>query len=74
MEATTLKAIIKESVREVIQEERLFLLQSLIPPVNNQEMQEIVEKFDSPSNYEEDKFVDMTDWLNYEAKIISKYN
>lgn len=66
METTTLKAIIKESVREVLQEERLSLLQSLIPPVNNEEMQEIIEKFDTPSNYDENEFVDMTDWLNDE--------
>ncbi len=68
MEATILKAIIKESVREVLLEERLSLLQSLIPPVNNQEMQEITERFDIPNNYDEDEFVDMTDWLNDETE------
>ena len=68
METTTLKAIIKESVREVLQEERLSLLQSLIPPVDSQEMQEIIEKFDTPNNYDENEFVDMTDWLNDETE------
>lgn len=67
METKTLKAIIKETVREVLREERLSLLQSVIPPVNSQEMQEIVEKFGSPNNYNEDDFVDMTDWLNDET-------
>lgn len=68
MEVKILKAIIKETVKEALQEERLSLLESLIPPVNNQEMQEIVEKFDSPSNYDEDEFVDMAYWLNYETE------
>jgi hypothetical protein len=64
METATLKELIKESIREVLQEERLSLLQSLIPSVNNQEMQEIIKEFGTPDNYNEDDFVDMTDWLN----------
>ena len=69
METSALKALIKESVREVLQEERLLLMQSLIPPVDNQEMEEIVEKCGTPDNYDEDDFVDMTNWLNDEAEI-----
>lgn len=64
METATLKALIKESIREVLQEERLSLIQVLIPSVNDQEMQEISEKFGTPDNYNEDDFVDMTNWLN----------
>lgn len=64
METATLKELIKESIREVLQEERLSLLQSLIPSVNHQEMQEIIKKFGTPDNYNENDFVDMTDWLN----------
>lgn len=64
METAILKEIIKESVREVLQEERLSLIQSLIPPVNNEEMKEIEGKFGHPHNYNEDNFVDMNDWLN----------
>jgi hypothetical protein len=64
METATLKALIKESVREVLQEERLSLIQALIPSVNAQEMKEIVQKFGTPDNYNENDFIDMTDWLN----------
>ena len=64
METATLKALIKESVREVLQEERLSLIQALIPSVNAQEMKEISQKFVTPYNYNENDFVDMTDWLN----------
>ena len=64
METATLKALIKESVREVLQEERLSLIQALIPSVNTQEMKEISQKFGTPDNYNENDFVDMTDWLN----------
>lgn len=64
METATLKALIKESVREVLHEERLSLIQALIPSVNAQEMKEISQKFGTPDNYNENDFVDMTDWLN----------
>jgi hypothetical protein len=64
METATLKALIKESIREVLQEERLSLIQALIPSVNAQEMKEIFQKFGTPDNYNENDFVDMTDWLN----------
>ena len=66
METATLKALIKESVREVLQEERLSLIQALIPSVNAQEMKEISQKFGTPDNYNynENDFIDMTDWLN----------
>ena len=64
METATLKALIKESIREVLQEERLSLIQALIPSVNAQEMKEIVQKFGTPDNYNENDFIDMNDWLN----------
>ena len=69
METEALKALIKESVREVLQEERLLLMKSLIPTVDNEEMEEIVEKFGTPDNYNQDDFVDMTDWLDDETEI-----
>ena len=53
-----------ESIREVLQEERLSLIQALIPSVKAQEMKEISQKFGTPDNYNENDFVDMTDWLN----------
>ena len=40
METKELKELIKESVREVLQEERLTLYNALIPDINNQENEE----------------------------------
>ena len=47
-----------------VREERLSLIQALIPSVNAQEMKEISQKFGTPDNYNENDFIDMTDWLN----------
>ncbi len=58
-----LKQLIKESVREVLKEERLGLYELLIPYVSNEEMKEIKEKYGIPSNYDENEFVDMTEWV-----------
>ncbi len=66
MDTVTLKALIKESVREVLREEKLLLIQSLIPPVKQEEMEEIINKLGSPKDFNEEDFVDMTDWLNNE--------
>jgi hypothetical protein len=59
METETLKQLIKESIIEVIQEERLSLIQLLIPTVSEEEMREIKEKFGSPDH--------ISDWLNDET-------
>ncbi|MGH2412538.1 MAG: hypothetical protein ACRDEA_02350 [Microcystaceae cyanobacterium] len=67
MDTQVLKELIKESVREVLQEERLKLCQILIPYVSQREQQEIETKFVSPANYDKDKFVDMTDWIKNES-------
>ena len=63
MEAQLLRQIIKDSIREVLQEERLSLFLALIPFVNEKEMQEIESKFPSPQGYNHDEFVDMTQWV-----------
>ena len=67
MEMETLKQLMKESIREVLREERLSLMQVLIPDVSDQEMKEIIKKFDSPDKYDEADFVDMTTWVNNES-------
>jgi hypothetical protein len=59
-----LKQLIKESIREVFREERLTLCEIMIPHVSKQELQEIHAKFGSPATYQEDDFVDVTDWVN----------
>lgn len=69
MEAQELKALIKESVREVLREERLLLCQALIPYVSDEEQEELNEMFGSPSDYENEEFVNMTDWVKHGHKI-----
>ncbi len=58
-----LKKLIKESIREVLREERLSLCEIMIPRVSRKELDEIHTKFGSPPNYREDDFTDMTDWV-----------
>lgn len=59
-----LKQLIKEIIREVLREERLSLMQVLIPDVSDQEMKEISKNFYSPEKYNEHDFVDMKNWVN----------
>ncbi len=67
MEAQALKELIqqsiRETVREVLREERLALCLALIPRVSKQEMAEIRSQFGTPSEYNKDEFVNMTDWV-----------
>ena len=58
-----LKELIKESIREVLREERLSLSEIMIPGVSRKEMGEIHSKFGSPGDYGENDFTDMTDWV-----------
>ena len=54
MEILELKALIKESVREVLREERLLLCQVLMPSVSDEEQAEIETEFGFPSDYNDD--------------------
>jgi hypothetical protein len=69
MEIHELKALIKESIREVLREERMLLCEVLIPYVSDEEQAELNEIFGSPSDYEEEEIVDMTEWIRYGNKI-----
>jgi hypothetical protein len=69
MDTKELKALIKESVREVLREERLMLCDSLIPYVTDEEQAEIEEEFGLPSDYESDEMIDMTNWVKHSGKI-----
>jgi len=60
----TLRALIKEVVREVMNEEWFKVWHSVIPEVSDAEQTEIEQSLGSPSDYDLDEFVDMTDWLN----------
>jgi hypothetical protein len=69
MIASELKVLIKESVREVLLEERLLLCQILMPYVSDDEQAEIEADFGSPSDYADDELIDMTDWVKYGGQI-----
>jgi hypothetical protein len=69
MEIQELKAIIKESIREVLREERMLLCQVLIPYVSDEEQEELDEMLGSPSDYEDEELVDMTEWVKNGHKI-----
>lgn len=63
MEILELKSLIKESIREVLQEERLLLYQVLIPYVSDEEQAEIEAEFGFPSDYSDDEIIDLTHWV-----------
>jgi hypothetical protein len=65
MEDNELKQLVKDSLREVLQEERLKLCHVLIPYVSDKEMQEIQTKLGSPAHYKETEFINMTDWIKH---------
>lgn len=46
-----LKEVIKESIREVLREERFSLCETLIPYVTKKEFNEIIQKSGSPPEY-----------------------
>lgn len=65
MESQELKALIKESLREVLREERLLLCKVLIPYMSDEEQQELEAAFGSPADYADEESVDMTDWVRH---------
>ncbi|MGV8074076.1 MAG: hypothetical protein AB2L11_05930 [Syntrophobacteraceae bacterium] len=58
-----LKTLIKDSIREVLREERLGLCEIMIPHVSKKELSEIHSRFGAPADYGEDEFTDFTDWV-----------
>ncbi|NJL38524.1 MAG: hypothetical protein HC840_05220 [Leptolyngbyaceae cyanobacterium RM2_2_4] len=74
MEIQELKALIKESVREVLREERLLLCQVLIPYVSDEEQSDIETEFGAPSDYDDDEVVDMTHWVKHGGQISQEGN
>ena len=65
LDALMLKAIIKESVREVMREEWFKFFEMLIPYVDDVEQADIEATF-NPADYKDDDFVDITAWFNHE--------
>ena len=68
MEKQELKALIKETMKEVIQEERANLSQILIPYVSDKEQEELEVEFGTPS-VEKEELVDLTDWVKNGGQI-----
>ncbi|MBD2231106.1 hypothetical protein [Phormidium tenue] len=69
LDSQTLKALIKESLREVLREERLNLCQLLMPFVSDDEQAEIEASLGFPDDYNEDEFIDLTDWVQHGGSI-----
>ncbi len=69
MKKQELKSLIKETMREVIQEERHHLCQILIPYISDEEQQELEAEFGSPSDDENEDLVDLTDWVKNGGKV-----
>jgi len=69
MEIQELKALIKESMREVLREERLMLCKILMPYIDDTEQTELEAEFGSPSNYVGEETVDMTDWVKHGNQV-----
>jgi hypothetical protein len=69
MEIQDLKALIKESMREVLREERLMLCKVLMPYVDDTEQAELEAEFGSPADYQDDEAVDMTAWVKHDHQV-----
>ncbi|MGG6241537.1 hypothetical protein ACQ4N7_23165 [Nodosilinea sp. AN01ver1] len=67
LDAQALKALIKESVREVMREEWFKFFQMLMPYVDDDEQSDIEASF-SPEDYNDEDFVDVTDWFGDESQ------
>ena len=61
MEKQELKALIKETTREVIQEERQKLCQILIPYISDEEQQELESEFSQLLEEDNEELVDLND-------------
>lgn len=67
MKTQELKTLIKESIREVLREERLLLCNVLMPYISDEEQQELDAELGKPKDYENEELTDMTDWLTNDA-------
>jgi hypothetical protein len=69
MEKHELKALLKETMKEVIQEERANLCKILIPYVSDKEQEELEAEFGKPTAESDEELIDLTDWINNGGKI-----
>lgn len=69
MEIQELKTLIKETMREVLREERLILCKILTPYVDDVEQAELEAEFGSPNEYDEAESIDMTAWVKHGDQV-----
>ncbi len=67
IDTQVLKALIKESVREVLNEEWFRIWQMVIPEVSDAEQADIEKSLGSSPVHDLSESVDMTDWLTNES-------
>lgn len=67
-EIATLKELIRETVREVLLEERVLLFKMLMPIVSDEEQAAIENQFGLPDE-NDDEWIDMTEWLKHGGSI-----
>jgi len=69
MEIQELRILIKETMREVLREERLLLCKILTPYVDDAEQAELEAEFGLPTDHQDDEAVDMTAWVKHGNQI-----
>jgi len=69
LNSETLKALIKDSLREVLREERLHLCKLLMPFVSDEEQAEIEAQVGSPKDVDASETIDLTDWVKHGGSI-----
>jgi hypothetical protein len=69
IEIQQLKQLIKETMREVLREERLMLCKVLMPYVDDEEQAELTAEFGSPTDYPEEEAIDMTEWVKHGNQV-----
>jgi hypothetical protein len=69
VEIQQLKQLIKETMREVLREERLALCKILMPYVDDEEQAELTAEFGSPADYSEEETIDMTEWVKHGNQV-----
>jgi hypothetical protein len=69
LDIASLKDLIRETMREVLQEERILLFKMLMPYVSDEEQAEIDAQFGSPSDDDDEEWIDMTEWVKNGGQI-----
>ena len=67
-EISTLKELIRDTMREVLQEERILLFKMLMPIVSDEEQVAIENQFGLPDD-NDDEWTDMTEWMKNGGSI-----